>query len=191
MTGTTNRLPLEQAQSLAAELVQLLSPYCTRVDVVGSIRRKRPDVKDIELLVEPAVTKLVTDLFGGTTDFAALDGLIDHALREGVFAPRLDKNGRPALGERYKRLLFGDVALDLFICRPPAQYGVLQIIRTGPAEFSHRLVTQRRFGGLLSDGWRVHDGALYDDQNQLRITPFEADVFALIGLDYIKPEYRH
>lgn len=188
--STTTRLDLATARSLTDELIRFLAPDCERIEIVGSVRRKRPAVKDIELLVEPRVEPLVTDLFGGTTDYVPLEGLIAKSIQAGVFAPRLDKNGRSALGERYKRLLYRGVPLDLFIRRDPAQWGVLMAIRTGPAEWSQRLVTQRRFGGYLPDGWRVHDGGIYDDQGTLRETPEERDVFELLELPWIEPQHR-
>ena len=37
-------------EALAAEVVTLLAPHCERIEVVGSIRRKRPLPRDIDLL---------------------------------------------------------------------------------------------------------------------------------------------
>lgn len=44
---------LEQAQRLAQQLVVDLEPACERIEVAGSIRRQRSQVKDIELVVIP------------------------------------------------------------------------------------------------------------------------------------------
>lgn len=188
---TTIPIPLRAAQRYADELVALLRPYCHRVEVAGSIRRGKPQVKDIELVCEPIARAMAHDLWGNpVSDHVELYGFLEAQRCAGVLEPRLDRNGRPAIGERYQRLVYRGVALDLFICRPPAQFGLLYVIRTGPAEFSHRLVTQRRFGGLLPDGWHVRDGALHDADGNVIETPDEGDVFRVLGLDWIPPHER-
>ena len=134
------------------------------------------------------------DLFG--TPAAATDEL--HALATallavGVLAHLLDKNGRPAFGEKLKRVVFrgqaGELPLDLFAVTPPAQWGVILAIRTGPGAFSTRLVTQRRYGGGMPEGYRVRDGALWDGERLVE-TPEEADLFAALGLPWLPPERR-
>ena len=188
---TTIPIPLRAAQRFADELIAMLRPYCLRVEVAGSIRRGKARVKDIELLCEPIVDVLAVDLWGTpVAERVRLYEFLEAQRRVGVLEPRLDRNGRPAIGERYQRLVYRGVALDLFICRPPAQFGLLYVIRTGPGEFSHRLVTQRRFGGLLPDGWHVRDGALHDAHGNVVETPDEWDVFRVLGLDWIPPHER-
>ena len=57
------RYGLASAKEVTDQLVRLLAPHCERIAVAGSIRRKRPDVKDIELLCASKVTS-TADLFG-------------------------------------------------------------------------------------------------------------------------------
>ena len=54
---------LSRAKAVADDLLHLLAPHCERIAVAGSIRRKRPQVKDIELLCASKVTS-TADLFG-------------------------------------------------------------------------------------------------------------------------------
>lgn len=189
---TTVPIPLRAAQRYADELVAMLRPYCHRVEVAGSIRRGKPRVKDIELVCEPIVDVLARDLWGNVVaERVTLYEFLEAVRRVGGdFGPRLDRNGRPAIGERYQRLVYCGVALDLFIVRPPAQFGLIYAIRTGPSAFSQRLVTQRRFGGYLPDGWHVRDGALHDADGNVVETPDEEDVFRAIGLTWIPPHER-
>jgi len=61
---------LESAQTLAEALKHHLEPYCERIEIGGSIRRKKPEVKDIELICIPKFAKISTGqatLFGGET----------------------------------------------------------------------------------------------------------------------------
>jgi DNA polymerase/3'-5' exonuclease PolX len=184
------RIPLAEAEALAAELVDLLAPFCQRLEIVGSIRRRKPDVGDIELLAIP-ILDLEFDLFGDATGAAAslLDDQCLVLLEQGTLAHRLDKNGRSAFGSRYKRLLYKGVGLDLFSCLPPAQWGVLSVIRTGSSSFAHRLVSPTERGGWMPPRCHISDGALWRD-GQIVETREEAGLFREIGRDCIPPELR-
>ncbi len=153
-----NRIPLQQAQTYAAEITAALAPFCERIETVGSVRRGRSDVGDIEILLIPR---------------PGFDGHFQQLLLDGVFA-RNDANGL-----RLKRVFYAGVSLDLFICRPPAQYGWLQVLRTGSAEFSHWLVTQSRYGGARPSGYVCQNAGWYRDGRVIEM-PDEEDVFALI-----------
>lgn len=193
IVGGKGRVPLAEAERLAAQVVGLLTPSCERIEIAGSIRRRKPEVGDIEIVCVPKlVESRVFDLFGSRVEGAPLDRLEETAtslLVAGTFRHRLDVNGRPAFGSRYKRLLYQGVGLDLFSVLPPAQWGVLYTIRTGPAEFSHRLVTSRLQGGWMPAGMRVQDGALWDRGAIVQI-PEEADFFTALGLEFVPPEQR-
>jgi DNA polymerase/3'-5' exonuclease PolX len=204
-------MDLAVGQTLACQLLDMLAPVTTRRQVVGSIRRRAPIVGDIEILVAPLLEVGEVNLFGDPTAYRdLLEGFCRDQLRDGVFSHRLAVDGKRADGGKYKRLWFapsaalraGSVAfeprvrLDLFICRPAAlhgdkaqEWGVLEALRTGPAEFSRRLVTQRIDGGLLPFGMRVADGVLWRGNTRIE-TPDERAFFAAIGVDYIEPGDR-
>ncbi len=189
MSGAA-RLPLDRARRLAWEVVVLLQDQCERIEVAGSIRRAKPDVGDVEIVCVPKISETATGLFGDILDRRdELHARCQSLVEDGVFAHRLASNGQHAFGERLKRLTYGRVALDLFCVLPPAQWGLILAIRTGPAEFSRRLVTPRRMGGLLPDWLKVHDGAIWHGVDPVP-TPEEADVFRVLGLPYIPPADR-
>lgn len=189
------RIPWAEARALADELLVLLGPYCERLEVVGSIRRKRPTIGDIELLAVPKQTEVMaTDLFGERPDQAVtLDELHDRCnalFTEHVLSTRLDKNGRRAFGHKYKRLHYRGVGLDLFAVLKPAQWGVLSVIRTGSADFSHRLVTPVEQGGWMPGDLYCRDGSLWTTQGDPILTPQEIHVFDALGRPYVPPELR-
>jgi DNA polymerase/3'-5' exonuclease PolX len=53
MSLATTRRPLAEATALATELVDLLRVFCARIEIAGSVRRRRPDIGDLELVVVP------------------------------------------------------------------------------------------------------------------------------------------
>ncbi len=200
---SARRWPLAPARTLAEAIASRLVERgaVERVAVAGSIRRGKPEVKDIELVVVPTIVPTQRDLFGQPVGWQnLLDVLVGELLADGIVGHRLDVLGRQAAGERYKRLVWqhgplAGIGLDLFSVLPPSEYGLQLVIRTGPADFSQRLVTPRDRGGLLPAGHRVLDGAIWQTNDlgaptRAVPTPDEADLFAFLGLDVIRPEDR-
>ncbi len=46
-------MKLSQAQNLAERIIETMQPFCQRVAIGGSIRREKPEVKDIEIVAIP------------------------------------------------------------------------------------------------------------------------------------------
>lgn len=185
MSTNKDRIDLITAQAIAEEVRTLLAPACHRIEIAGSIRRRSPTVGDIELLAEPILTERPIDLFGEMTETEDhLDTLAYKFLANGTFRYRTDKNSRTAVGPRYKRLVYNGIGLDLFACLPPAQWGLLLAIRTGPGEFSHQLVTPRHRGGFLPDGLSVRDGQLWHGFESVPV-PDEETLFDILSMDYM------
>lgn len=184
------RVPLQYAAKVAGRLVELLAESCKRIEIAGSVRRRKETVKDVELVVVPKVV-VMRDLFGTLAQrISLLDAALDSLVHEGVLdVPSGVKNG----GERMKKF---DVVkgphvlrLDLFIVLPPAQWGSVLAIRTGPMEFSKWLVTEKRWGGAMPAGMVQVDGALYRG-GQVVETPEERDYFEALGVPWMEPWER-
>ena len=47
-------IPLERAEKIAEAVVKRLSPYCKRIEVAGSIRRRKEWVKDVDICLIPS-----------------------------------------------------------------------------------------------------------------------------------------
>lgn len=181
------RIKLGKAECIADEICCLLSPFCERIAIAGSIRRKRPEVGDVEIVCAPKLQ--ATGLFGDGLPVDLVSVCCDTYLESGRMAHRLDKNGRKSYGQKFKRLLFEGFPLDLFSVLDQAQFGVIFTIRTGPAEFSKRLVTQKAWGGLMPENFRVNDGYLWNGAESVSC-PEEIDFFRAIGAGWILPEQR-
>lgn len=183
MASTKTDIPLAQAQETAQALIDALGDSCERIKVVGSVRRGKATVHDVELLLEPRTQTQVIDLFGTTEHISLFERRYADMERWNIVKPVIG-------GARLKRFWFREIPCELFICIPPSQWGLAQVIRTGPAEFSHRLVTLRTYGGWLPSGLYVKDLCIHEADGTVIPTPTEEAVFKVLGRDYIEPEAR-
>lgn len=180
-----------QALLLANNILANMSPYCERVEIAGSVRRGKDEVKDIELVAIPKVGE-PEGLFG---DLPGRNLLFDWA--EKVKAEKRMRWIKPNTSEiedwplnasgKYWRGLHPatNVKLDLFLVTAES-WGPQMLIRTGPADFSEAIVTLAHdFNYLFYDG-RI----LSKITGERLLTPEEADVFVLFGLSYIEPAER-
>lgn len=175
-------MKLEDAILLAVQWQARLMPYCERVEIAGSVRRKKPEVHDIEIVAAPMETEIFDPWTGELKPFIPLYDAIWNSQENWSFT--LKKNG-----PRFKQLDLGEITVDLFIVLPPAMWGVIYAIRTGPAEFSHWLVTTKQKGGALPSYLKVRDGALWHGDEVIQ-TPEEKDFFRAIGVEMVRPEER-
>lgn len=51
MSASSNPMPLAAAEALAARIGAELAPFCEHFEVVGSVRRRRPLVNDLDFAV--------------------------------------------------------------------------------------------------------------------------------------------
>lgn len=182
---------LSIAKRIADELVERLRSACVQIEIAGSIRRRSPWVHDVEIVAQPWMyIGPVTDLFGdANVYYSRLDDALASLQDELV----LRHFPGAKHGDRLKQFAIAPtgIKLDLFIVRPPAQWGSLLAIRTGPAHYSHWLVTPRRQGGAMPSYLRQRDGALWDG-DELIPTPTEASYFAALEIDTVPdPWDRH
>lgn len=179
----------KDARSIGDEVVEALRPYCERVELAGSVRRLKAEVKDIEVVCVPRMTPQL-DLWGNQVGtVSALDYSNSWHADVGVFS--MAKNGK-----RYKQAVLaangkGMIKLDLFLAIEPAQWGVAMVIRTGPAEFSKWCVTKRAKGGGMPTGFYEEGLAVWPEgeKKPLRMDE-EIDYLDFLGMGWINPEER-
>jgi len=167
------KIPSEIAEQIARQYAERLQPFCDRLEIAGSIRRRKAEVGDIEIVALP---KPFVDLFGNENGY-------QDPMLAGVWVNKS--------GPRYKQYALPEgVNLDLFIVLPPAQWGVIFALRTGGAEFSRRLVTPKPYGYLPRE-YVIKDGAVHRaDTGEIVPTPEEEDFLALCGVANIPPQER-
>jgi len=184
------KYPYAEALVAALSLRAKLQPYCDRIEVAGSIRRRCEMVGDIELVGIPTM-RIEQGLFGPVGKGVSI--LDEHLAK----FPEIYQQVRA--GERLKELHFEGYQVDLFLTTPE-QWGVIFTLRTGSADFSKWLVTSRLKGGGRMDCRTVNDGRVWRLVEQeapfaapIREpmeTPEERDVFEALGMDWVPPEKR-
>lgn len=170
------RLSHVEAFHLAREVISRIAYLCERIEIAGSIRRGILTVGDIEIVAIPCpVRNLLGELSYPSDQIRAV--LSEHYI--------INKGGD--LMQQYD---LGPCHLDLFLTTPE-KWGVIFTIRTGPAEFSQKLVTTRQKGGLLPSYLQVRDGRLWlRASGEVLETAEERDLFRTLGIEWIEPEER-
>jgi len=199
MSTTEHRLPLHHAELLANRLVEILQPHCIQIDIAGSIRRKSPEVGDIEIVCNPK--RIEAGLFD-------LDAVIPpsffHALSifKRVLGKPENKNARQFKYEiPIKKGDSATVNLDLFIPQPSDYYRILAI-RTGSKNFAHLKIA----GGWIKKGWvGTNDGLRLEAEVEKKgdewvccvykpelppVWQSEKEFFDWLGLEWVEPINR-
>jgi len=171
-------MELERAKAIAERLKDLLESACERIEVAGSIRRRKPDVGDIELVCIPKYVAGVDQL----------DTQIRGLLVRGALDFRRNKLGSAVYGPKNKLLQHCDsgIGVDIFSTDEEC-WAVTLFVRTGGKETNKEIASR-----ALSRGMRFHAygrGFTLAGGGEL-ICRSEADVFRAVGLAYRQPWER-
>lgn len=195
--STGPRIPLKAALAAAKTLTELWKLPAGAV-VVGSVRRSRPDVGDLEFLVPmPEVTASAADdaVFQSinATVTPAGSSLFSGASAQCGVAERGVKPWFQAAAVRMQLRIDG-VLLDLPVQvfrAPPKAWGWALLMRTGPGEFGKWVLWKWKEAhgtNRLDQGSK--DGHLVDAQGVVVPVFTEAEIFQRLRIPFIAPEER-
>jgi len=156
-------MKLNKAKAIAEKYLNLLKPYCQRIEIAGSIHREKPEVKDIEIV---AIPKDLTEFSNEVN--------------------KLEKVKGEPTGKYTMRVLPEGIKLDLFIANE-RNWGLIFAIRTGSAEFSHKVLAT----GWVKKGYHSVNGMLVSQNGREIEVREEKDLFDLIGIPYIGSGLRN
>ena len=198
-TITGERIPWAIAIDAAEAALIELVPYCQRIEVAGSLRRRRPEVKDIELVAIPKMALRPNeqpDLFEPLVG-THIDLLSEYLLRElspllalPKWALRPSKVGTTTFGPLNKLLLYKTpkrvIPLDLFTATR-ANWGRDMWVRTGPAAWNQETATR-----ALRMDMKFHAyGPAAFTRDGLPVTcATEEEFAAVLGIPCTPPEQR-
>jgi len=158
---------LEEATTIAERVKGILSPYCEKVEIAGSIRRRRPIVHDIDMV------------------------LIEKPEAALILSSLIASMGRIVLnGHRIKRLWYGgkesSISIDIYIATPET-WATLLLIRTGSKENNIRLASLAK-----RKGWQLkaNGDGLFNRRGERVAGDTEQSIYEALGVPYQEPEER-
>lgn len=202
------KFPAELAKAVVRELLPVLRPCCMAdasgeawLRVAGSLRRRRAEVSDVELVYVPASGPVQTGLFVEVGNL--MDAALERLVLERVIEPRVLARGGVAWGAKNKLAVHvaSGVPLDFFATSAPCFWNYL-VCRTGSREHNIKLAMSAAERGLkwhpYHDGFEVVDVARAchalgrDDLTMGRfvVARDEREVLALAGLPWAEPWQR-
>jgi DNA polymerase (family 10) len=160
-------IPLEQARAVARRVTDTIAPHCSRVEIAGSIRRGRPVVHDVDLVVIPidhSKTRLAADFL---------------ALHRGERTWSV--NG----GKVWKFVIEG-VPIDVYFATAET-WALKLLVRTGSAKHNQLLAVRAQ---KLRMKFRADGAGIERRDGSLIPIHQEADVFEALQLPYREPAAR-
>lgn len=164
------KIALERAKKTGEAIVKRLAPYCKKksdgqtpyIEIAGSIRRRRPWVNDIDIVLIPA------DLWN-----------LHHEI--------LGLGQTRAAGGKIMRVMVNGIQVDIYIASEET-WATLLLIRTGSAENNIRLCTRAKDMGwrLHADGT-----GLFNQNGQRVAGDTELSIYNALGEKWQQPWERN
>lgn len=154
-------MELERAKTIASTVVKALEPHCERIEVAGSIRRRKAEVKDIDLVLIPKDRSQV-DLVLGRMGAYKMSGL------------------------KIARIEMDSISLDVYFATEEI-WATLLLIRTGSMQNNIRLASLAKKKGwrLAASG----DG-LFNGNGERLAGDSEMSIYKALGLAWQEPWER-
>lgn len=178
-TSPSGPLPLDRAIRIAEHVVGELSPFCVKIEVAGSIRRRRPVCGDVDLVVIPK-------------DYEALR---ERVLKRCHVAMKAD--GKTPIGDGEQMLVVNmpnGVQLDIWFAKDqrrelfktfPSTWGTVLLCRTGSK--AHNIYLAQRAQAM---GYRWNTNLGLTSAGNWVAGETEEDIFRALDLPILPPEDR-
>jgi DNA polymerase/3'-5' exonuclease PolX len=165
-----SKWPFAEAYAIALDILEQLKPHCDRIEIAGSIRRKKSEVGDIEIVAIPKPYS---------------SGLFENGIASVVNKWEKVRGDMEYGKTKYtQRILPHGIKLDLFFATAE-NWGHILAIRTGSADYSHNVLAKN----WVRSGFKSKEGFLTYKGEKIEIKE-EKDLFRLIGVPFIEPEKR-
>lgn len=157
-------ISLMKAEAEAQTIVEGLEPYCSRIEVAGSIRRRKRNVNDIDI-----VLVWIGKGFGFLT-FCRAHGI------------------KPAGGERIIKFKWGKMQIPVQLFQTDDDgWPTSLLVRTGSADHNIMLCARAKAHGLKLS---VGKGLLDRRGEPMRGIETEHDIFKALDMNYVEPKDR-
>jgi len=172
-------MKLKEASALADRIVNNIKHLCDseHVMVVGSIRRKRPEVHDIDIVLIPQSWMWNTIIQTIKTNWLA------QVVEAGQELARL-MVPTGATSETVRGYELSLRQVDIYRARPET-WGVLLLIRTGSIQHNIKLCSRAKSMGMMLSAAK---GVIKDEKVIASRT--EEEIFKALEMDFVDPENR-
>ncbi|MEF8880209.1 MAG: DNA polymerase/3'-5' exonuclease PolX [Candidatus Nanohaloarchaea archaeon] len=159
------RILLGKALPIARNIREKLegSKNFNKVEIVGSFRRRRPTVGDIDILATSPNYKEAMKEF---TDMGDVKEVLNHG------------------DTKSSVLIFGGLQMDIRIVEYESWGAALQYF-TGSKD--HNIALRNR---AIAKGWKLNEYGLFEEEENLVKNAGEKEIYRKLKLDYIAPELR-
>ncbi len=178
-------MQLDQAREIGLEIIETLTPGCEQIVIAGSIRRDKPEPKDVEIVYRSKIEIVRLNLFENGPR-AATERLVGDMVQNGTW--RYDDVVRRN-GPRYKRLIYKQVVIELFRADCD-NWGYILALRTGPGEFNKLWATKSWAGGCCPLDIELRSGYLWRNGKKVTVSK-EADFFNEMRIPHWPPAERN
>jgi DNA polymerase (family X) len=169
---------LHEAYGLAERIKAELAQWCERIEIAGSIRRARPEVNDIDLVVLPKP--------GDAEALRARCKQRSRVLQDGpqnLIVQLPERAGSP--GMQLDVFFAHGVEADLLASKP-SNWGSLLLCRTGSKEHNIRIAQRCQSMGLK---WEIYRGVV-GPGGAFVAGETEEEIFKALGMEFIPPALR-
>jgi len=185
------------AIEVARQMCAMLTPCCSRIIVAGSLRRRKREVGDVDIVYIPNMVsgKDPADLFGKEIQHNAVDVALEELIRRGIIARRLKTHGTESWGERNKLAVHvaSGIPVDLFAADHDNWWNMV-VCRTGSMASNIRLAETARETGWkwdpTSEGFTRPSQQKGGGYVEVKVCRSEEEVFQFMGLECRPPEER-
>ena len=162
-------MKLEDACALADRIVHCIEHLCDKIQVVGSIRRKRADVHDVDIVLIPQAWMWNTIIQCLKTNMQA------HVVKAGQELATLEV----PIGATNET-----IRVDIYKASPET-WGVLLLIRTGSKEHNVMMCSRTRSLGMMLSAAKgvIKDGKIIASKT-------EQEIFEALNMEFVAPEKR-
>jgi DNA polymerase/3'-5' exonuclease PolX len=170
-------LSLSYAKRLTDRVIELLSPVCEHIECAGNVRRMKEPVDYLDIVVIPLRHQVQKNLF----EYGLV---IDDGFRQAV--DQWIKIKGEASDRYMERWLPGAFTLRIHVADED-NFGLVMAMATGNFAFRQTLKTKWSRRRWTSAGGYMRKSRT----GELIPVPDEQTLFALLKMDYVKPENRN
>jgi len=180
--------PLELARQTGLEIAEWFKPACQRIILAGSIRREKPQVGDIEILLIPIIATVdVGELFPQPANL--FERALHERLAHGDINLRRKKDGTTSNGPKVKLCRHSTTGIPVDFFLTTAENWISSLVcRTGSKESNEEIAKRAK---KLGYQWKMGGAGFIQNQTGQVIPAFsEEDIFSFVGLPCLDPKNR-